>query len=336
MSDFVIKENHKFGCLSINTRVSNDLTEPLQTDESTWFLFKPPFPMSDTWTKWLGTIQAEKFLKNDFFIFATQPSASISMLDHENKALETRVTQIFYSLLLHGVARCNEGGFLFSGANNGKEISIRTNSSLIAHQRIIHARPKPIDKNIITKALRISRVLGGLCNIPDSYLRFKRGFDKYLRGLREPFASDRLHQFVRAIEAIIKPEIGRTKKQFIHRCQTFICRSQTLSNLLGEIFDLRSNVEHLNDIYEILGTYAEKERDRIAFLRAFQVELIAEYIYLKIFESQTLLDFFKDEDTIESFWQKPDHERFNLWGEPLDIEVTANSRFQYLKNPANH
>jgi len=336
MPEFSIKENHKFGCLSISTWVSNDLKEPLQIDENLWFLFSPLFPMSDTWKEWLGSIKAEEFLKNDFLIIATQPSANIVMLDHENKALETKVTELFYSLLLHGVARCNDRGFLLTGSNKNNEIEIRTNSSLFAHYRILHARPKPINKDIIASAINISKTITNIYSIPNTYSRLKRGFDKYLNGLREPLAGDRLHQFVRAIEAVIKPETGKTKRQFVHRCQTFLSRSNNITNLLGEIFDLRSGIEHLNDFSDILKNYDEKDREKIAFLRAFQTELIAEYVYLKIINSPAILDAFKDDNSIGSFWKKPDHERFNLWGETLDVEATANSQFRFIENPGHH
>jgi len=334
MPEFTLNENHKFGCLSISTWIARDFKQPLEVEEDLWFLFSAPFPMSDIWKEWLGTIKAEEFLNNDCFIIATQPSANIAMVDHENKALEVKVTQLYYSLLLHGIARCNDRGFILTGSNQAGEVEIRTNSSLFSHFRAAHVRPKPIDNGTITNSLRISKIICDIYSIPDSYARLKRGFDKYLRGLRETLPGDRLHQFVRAIEAIIKPDIGSTRRQFIHRCQTFVSRSKNVCNLLGQLFDLRSRIEHLNDFTGVLDSYDEKDRDKIGFLRTFQAELIAEYVYLKIIGTPALLSLFADDNTIESFWQKQDHERIDLWGETFDVEAAADSLFHFIRNPA--
>lgn len=331
MSEFTIKETHKFGCLSISTWVSNDLKESLNIDENIWFLFSPPFTMSETWKKWLGTIKAEKFLENAFFIIITKASENISNANDENTALETKIRQIYNSLLLHGVARSagNDYGFLLTGSNDGQEIDIKTYELLYPYYNITNARPKYIDKETITSALRLSEIIGDIYKTPATYVRFKRGFNKYFQGLREPLGGDKLHQFVRAVEAIIKPEIGRTKRQFIHRCQTFLDRSQITSDLLGEIFDLRSNIEHLNDFTDTLSNYDAKDRENIALRRAFQAELLAEHVYSRIIESPILLKFFENDDDIQSFWDKQDHERISLWGKQLDIEATANSQFRY-------
>ena len=41
------------------------------------------------------------------------------------------------------------------------------------------------------------------------------------KGLKEETGEDRLHQFVRSLEALILPKINATTRQFAHRYQTF-------------------------------------------------------------------------------------------------------------------
>lgn len=51
---------------------------------------------------------------------------------------------------------------------------------------------------------------------PSSFGRFGRRLHYLLNGLREAAGQDRLHHFVRALEALILPEPGATRKQFAH------------------------------------------------------------------------------------------------------------------------
>ncbi len=53
------------------------------------------------------------------------------------------------------------------------------------------------------------------------FRRVVRGLNVLFKGLQEKVGQHRIHQFVRSLEALIFPDIGRTKKQFVHRCQIF-------------------------------------------------------------------------------------------------------------------
>ena len=48
-----------------------------------------------------------------------------------------------------------------------------------------------------------------------------RGVNILFNELQQQPGQDRLHQFVRSLEALILPDVGNTKHQFAHRCQTF-------------------------------------------------------------------------------------------------------------------
>ena len=55
---------------------------------------------------------------------------------------------------------------------------------------------------------------------------------------------DRIHQYSR-IDGVILPDIGHTKQQFRSRTELFIGSHH--HQLMGEIYDARSNVEHLHE-----------------------------------------------------------------------------------------
>jgi len=52
-------------------------------------------------------------------------------------------------------------------------------------------------------------------------VRLFRGWWALTNALQQFYASDRIHGFVRALEALVYPEVGKTEKQFVHRCSLF-------------------------------------------------------------------------------------------------------------------
>ena len=56
---------------------------------------------------------------------------------------------------------------------------------------------------------------------------------------------DRIHQYCRCIDGPILPAIERTKRLFKNRTQLFI--GSTHHDLMGGLYDIRSNVDHLRE-----------------------------------------------------------------------------------------
>ena len=56
---------------------------------------------------------------------------------------------------------------------------------------------------------------------------------------------DRLHQYCRRIDGLILPNAGETKRQFKSRTELFI--GPRHHDLMGDIYDIRSAVEHLHE-----------------------------------------------------------------------------------------
>ncbi|MBU6482073.1 MAG: hypothetical protein KGS09_16175 [Nitrospirae bacterium] len=127
-------------------------------------------------------------------------------------------------------------------------------------------------------------VADGLAAIYGSanYDRLKRGLRALIRGMKERNAEDRLHEFVRALEALIKPEISKTKRQFVHRCQTFAVASQDSKNILDECYEIQNTVEHMHPWENALLRRAPKDRQSIALQRLRQIESLALTVYQRI------------------------------------------------------
>lgn len=96
------------------------------------------------------------------------------------------------------------------------------------------------------------------------------GGHSFLDGIKQPEPHSRLHQFVRAIEAVIRPRQGEGLKKIVYRCQFFAGRKPRDQKIPGELYEIRSAAEHLNLISDKLSEYPEHERDDLKFPRTYQ------------------------------------------------------------------
>jgi hypothetical protein len=142
-----------------------------------------------------------------------------------------------------------------------------------------------------------------------------------------------LHQFVRATEALIKPRIGETKRNFMHRGQLFLGASEQSRELLGELFDLRSTAEHMNDFQSVLDHIPPAERERFGWLRAYQAELLAGRLYIRVFSDRELIETFLNDDSMDEFWSLTEAQQRARFGLPFDVERLAAERHTVEPEP---
>lgn len=131
------------------------------------------------------------------------------------------------------------------------------------------------------------------------YRRLRKGFNVWIRGAQEGEEwIERLHSFVRATEAIVKPAIARKRsararkrsktakrpwrditQTFIDRGQTVTAASQRNAKLLRQLYDIRSSVEHIKDIMPSVKKVRGIHADEGFGFRALQAELLASAAY---------------------------------------------------------
>jgi hypothetical protein len=156
--------------------------------------------------------------------------------------------------------------------------------------------------------------------------RLHRGFHALISGLQEKHGGERLHQFVTAIEAIIKPAEGKGRRQFVHRGQLLVGESDASARLLDELYNLRSLEEHLMPLDSLLNTYPSNRRHAIALQRSFLAQAIASRIYERILSNPTVLAGFASDDALTSFWQSRRADQEAIWGDPIDV-TSLTARF---------
>ena len=124
----------------------------------------------------------------------------------------------------------------------------------------------------IRLAARLGENLETIATTPiaGGHWRLFRTLSVYTEARTTSQAADRIHQYCRCIDGLILPAAGKTKQQFKSRTELFIGPGH--HDLMGELYDVRSAVEHLHE-----NRYLEYF-DRPIRLELARKEAIAEYM----------------------------------------------------------
>jgi hypothetical protein len=278
--------------------------------------------VGEHWPAWLGSLTMDELKEISLAFFATAGSTRPVVLDAENQALTRALDYIWYGLLLQGVPSHMEG-FTMTGANIGGEIQVRQFGRIRDYEPTYDMPEFLPGLAALQRAAALGERLRRI-DVPKSpdWGRLRRGLRSLFRGLREKDGGERLHAFVRALEALLKPDIGNTRNQFAHRAQTFARASAETRETLLQIFDIRSHVEHVHPAIDALSG---KELDRIALAnrRTRQVDTLVRSALTHVLETDALLEVFRTDATIDQFWAIADDQRVTMWGSRVDVTTIA-------------
>jgi hypothetical protein len=320
---------YKFACFALEgPGLDVGHRAPLHLGEGLWVVFGPPFELDEAWREWLGSIEADRLQRCNVTLLAVSPSQHPEVLDNENQALTQRALSLFYALFMVEIFRY-EGGIALSGANVDGRVTVRQTSRIQEHYPLAQFQFANLRR---VHFRRMARIAGGIraVHIPGTETnRFQRGFHAWIRAIQELYGDERLHQLVRAIEAVVKPAEGSGRRHFVLRGQLFVGESPQNATMLEEIFNMRGSTEHLNPLTNALQIYPEENRRTIAQQRLCQTQLLASYIYEVILGDAALPALFTSDDRIAAFWQLQRTEQRREWGGGhLDWVAWIRSRFQ--------
>jgi hypothetical protein len=223
----------------------------------------------------------------------------------------------------------------FRGGNVAGEVQVRSRFILPPYYKPRYAQPLLITRETLDSIDAVAVGIRRVYSAPGEYARLKRGImGAWLSGMEARYGDARLHQFVRATEAVIKPRIGETKRQFVHRAMLFIGNTEDNRALLGQLFDLRSAAEHMNDFEAVLQDVPAGDRERFGWRRSYEAELLTGRIYCRLMSTPRLLEIFRDDTQIEAFWVLADNERRAQWGPSFDLRTLANERHTLEPEPS--
>lgn len=342
-------ENSHFCCLALKGPTLKVKEEHAVLPGLTVSNTQSAFELEPHWVEWLGTIQATSFRESSLYITAVLQSRVDAGDRPIHEFLGNRVRLMHYALALLGCGY-NTDVLMVGGHSYRDSLDIGpVRSGLTPCFRPYYRKARRIEMEDLERAAAILTNLELIySHVPGRlYRRLRKGFNVWIRGVQEGEEwNERLHSFVRAAEAILKPTIAepRTKQRrmrsksskrawrevtqtFISRGQTIIGRSNLSKGLLRQLYDIRSSIEHVKDVMPAVKKARGVSPAEVFGFRALQCEILASTIYTRILSSTELIDAFSTEARVEGFWRRAGQKRQALWGGPIDLEAEARRQF---------
>ena len=161
---------------------------------------------------------------------------------------------------------------MLTGSRRVGEIDIRQQQDFDSPIPCLFRPYPPVVSEDIRLAAQLGEKLGALAAAPPpgGPWRLFRTLHIYTESRTTADILDRLHQYCRCIDGLILPNAGETKRHFKSRTELFI--GPRHHDMMGEIYDVRSAVEHLHESRYLEGF------DRETRLDLLRKEAIAEHI----------------------------------------------------------
>jgi hypothetical protein len=84
----------------------------------------------------------------------------------------------------------------------------------------------------------------------------------------------------------------------------------------------------MNPLDSGLTEYPAADRFAVGLERAFQAQMLASQVYLKILENPSLISLFSRDDQVDSFWGMPWANQVATWGPPIDLDSITKTGFR--------
>lgn len=316
--NFQFQRQSKFALLTVNNVYTDLPAAPFQLSDGTWVMPVVPVPDLGIWKEWIGSIRTERLGRANLVFFVEESSNNPEILDDAHHRLKNGLSALFYMLHLQAGMECVDGSDVLCGSSENGVPSIRQMSQMWKFRQSNGWNRAPITKAWLEDGLILRAGVVAMEADKTQFRRVIRGLNTLFDGLKQS-GPDRLHQFVRSLEALLLPDIGKTKTQFAHRCQTFARAGKDTRSLLQEAFDMRSDTEHLHPWDEAVQNYPADQREDVCWQRTRQIEHLACDAYSRVLRHASFREHFRTDATIAAFWGLPDDQRRALWGSPLNI-----------------
>jgi hypothetical protein len=315
--DHKFENKSKFALLTFNNVYVNLPSEAFRLSDGT--LVMPGVPIRDLgiWKEWIGSIRMERLAEANLVLLVEEPSDNPEILDSMHQRLGNDLSRLFYLLHLRSGMECGSADLL-RGSSERSVPHLRQMGQLPTFFQSKGYCRAPITQDWLEDTLALCAGLIAMEAHQGEFRRVIRGLKTLFGGLMQT-GQDRLHQFVRSLEALILPDAGKTKKQLTDRCQTFARAGKETRSLLQEAFDMRSDTEHLHEWDKAVRNYPVDQREDVCWHRTRQIERLACNAFSRLLRDAALRAHFRTDGAIADFWGLPDGKRRSLWGEPLDI-----------------
>ena len=311
-----IADGEKYGLLGLSVKVTDPEVSKLDLSPRFQIIGANDFSVPDHWRGWLGTIRVEEVEACDLFVAAKLVSATPGVLDAENIQLNNRVWGFYRGLLLSSTFATAHKSVVLTGSCAGGEVGLRQIQELDAPVSN-DFRPYPdvtlaSFSEAATLSERLERMLA--TRQGSNRWRFNRILHLYTETRAELEILARIHQYTRCIDGFVTTGPGQGRKDFRSRTRLFI--GPGYPDLMGEIYDVRSSVEHLHEDRYLNPFLRETQVDLVK--KEAIIEHIARTTLARIAHNEPLWEHFTNKAALANFWAKPEDERQAIWGDPID------------------
>lgn len=294
-----------------------------------WILADTKFNIPPHWRVWLGSIRAEEVEDCNLFLLSKMASSAPSVLDAENQKLQQRVSNFYVGLVLASTFAPAHKPVMLSGSRHDGEVDIRQQHDFDSPVPcVFRGYPAVVNDDIQFAAHLAGQIEAlGMAPLKGGHWRLFRTLSIYRDTRTVQDILDRLHQYARCIDGLILPDPGKTKQQFRSRTELFI--GPRHHDMMGEIYDVRSAVEHLHENRYLEGF------DRETRLDLLKKEAIAEHIartaLARIVGDSNLWPHFANTSALAAFWALPEADRRRICGDPNNpLDALADFDPKYI------
>ena len=306
-----IDEGQKYAVIALSVK----LDDPVPLREMTpnhWAFADARFDMPTHWREWLGTIRTEEVEHSNLFLLSKMISQVPEVVDAETAELKRHAGHFYAGLLLASPFAPACKPVMLAGYRQHGEINVRSQDDYDSVIPSIVRHYPPVTLAELQLAAKIASQIAAIetASLAGGHWRLFRILHLYLetRTIRDNI--NRLHQYCRCIEGLIVSEPGQGKNRFKSRTELFI--GPRHHTLMGEAYDVRSDVEHLyeNKHLEIFDRAARLELVK----KLEMMEYIARSTLVRILLDSKLWPHFANTAALKAFWALGENERRTLWG----------------------
>jgi hypothetical protein len=329
---FKLLNGNKFAFLLISGgHMDPNLPDSYQLKPGLWVMKKFPIDLDKTWQGWLGANMIKEIQKASLCIASKCESISPESIDKENERLKKQLRSLLLGIILSGFCQFSSDHFILTGSIIEDNASVR---SINKENRSIWQAGAPFESITIEslyKSLKIAEAADKIETLRSGgdFKRIFRALHAYHSALHEVDLGERLHQFVRSIEGFVFPKQGKARKQFISRTELFL--GNNFHDFSGELYDLRSVIEHLHGPYFLEGENPNKEYRLKIWQQILQSEAFARYCMSYFLLNESIWPYFKNDRKIELFWGLSDKIKKEIWDSRFDLkQISAGFRMHVV------
>ncbi len=282
-----------------------------------------PVGLDEMWRSWLGSVQARKFDTSHFFVLYLRPIAHRGTFEAD--AVEV-IRAYHLALLLQGAAYSEES-VMICGRTPGARLVLDSLRVIGRHGYVLHSRPTPITAQVLTRAWSVSQIMRAIHRPRVRFSRLRRGLAAWSLAIQSNLPEVRLHNSIRAVEAVSRPTRGGVTQAFVNCGTLHIGEKHRNVAALKQLYALRSCIEHVKLWRHELTVPMGFSVDDAFLFRTLQAEILASHIYLRIFENPRLLSRMGTYATIERFWVTPLTNLRAQHGGDIDLRRVGMDRF---------